>query len=418
MRQVNAAVPFPAIRRGVALVACLATVAVWAQNDTLKSAAQAGDVSRIKAALEAGTPIDVQDDEGATALFYAAQGGHLAAVEFLTRTGANVNTSGPFTVVGQTFRVSALAAAAIGEYADVVRVLLKHGAPMPELLTLHHQLVPYTPAEYEIQRDWEINSSIIRRPEVHPVMRAIVARHAEGTYRTHDGLEYQVREENSLVRLTSPNGSVAVFESVDGKAYIQRIPAGVGAPPVRPRTKTDVTMIERFLRVMPEGRRKELTEQFVQRGGMWLDFNIADQRVLGFQVRTGGPGRFAGNVLVFNKVGVRPDAPSRLEWETESAAAVPAPMNWPSFRGSNALGIGDGQFPPTTWDALNGINIRWKTPIPGLGHSSPVVWGNRIFVTTAVSSNSQPEEFRPGPLRSVDRADLRHPYIWKLYCSQ
>jgi outer membrane protein assembly factor BamB len=40
--------------------------------------------------------------------------------------------------------------------------------------------------------------------------------------------------------------------------------------------------------------------------------------------------------------------------------------------------------PPTEWNVESGKNIRWKTVIPGLGHSSPVVWGDRIFVTSAV----------------------------------
>jgi outer membrane protein assembly factor BamB len=46
--------------------------------------------------------------------------------------------------------------------------------------------------------------------------------------------------------------------------------------------------------------------------------------------------------------------------------------------------------PPTTWDAEKGINILWRTPVPGLGHSSPVVTGERIFITSAVSSDPEP----------------------------
>ncbi len=62
--------------------------------------------------------------------------------------------------------------------------------------------------------------------------------------------------------------------------------------------------------------------------------------------------------------------------------------NWPQFRGPNASGIADGQNAPTRWNAETSLNIRWKTPIPGLGHSSPVIWGNRLFVATAVSSEA------------------------------
>jgi outer membrane protein assembly factor BamB len=57
--------------------------------------------------------------------------------------------------------------------------------------------------------------------------------------------------------------------------------------------------------------------------------------------------------------------------------------NWPQFRGSNAVGIGDGQNLPTDWQIEPKKNIRWVTPIKGVGHSSPIVWKNRIYVTSA-----------------------------------
>lgn len=67
-----------------------------------------------------------------------------------------------------------------------------------------------------------------------------------------------------------------------------------------------------------------------------------------------------------------------------------ASPHWPQFRGPRATGVADGHNPPTTWDATSGTNIKWKTPIPGLAHSSPIVWGDRVFVTSAVSSDPEP----------------------------
>src|SRR3954470_9831772 len=66
-------------------------------------------------------------------------------------------------------------------------------------------------------------------------------------------------------------------------------------------------------------------------------------------------------------------------------------VNWPSFRGPGARGIAEGFATPTTWDVEKGKHVRWKTPIPGLGHSSPIIWGNRIFLTTAISGQEKPE---------------------------
>jgi outer membrane protein assembly factor BamB len=65
-------------------------------------------------------------------------------------------------------------------------------------------------------------------------------------------------------------------------------------------------------------------------------------------------------------------------------------QNWPSFRGPNASGVAEGTNPPTTWDLEKSQNVLWKTDIPGLSHSSPIVWGNQIFVITAVSSEAKP----------------------------
>lgn len=59
---------------------------------------------------------------------------------------------------------------------------------------------------------------------------------------------------------------------------------------------------------------------------------------------------------------------------------------WPQFRGAFARGIVETTSLPDSWDVKTGENIRWKTNIPGLGHSSPVIWDNKVFVTTAVNT--------------------------------
>src|SRR6266404_8288153 len=71
-----------------------------------------------------------------------------------------------------------------------------------------------------------------------------------------------------------------------------------------------------------------------------------------------------------------------------SFASIARGQNWPSFRGANASGVADGKPTPTTWDGTKGTNVLWKTPIPGLAHSCPVVWADKVFVTTAVSSKA------------------------------
>ena len=64
---------------------------------------------------------------------------------------------------------------------------------------------------------------------------------------------------------------------------------------------------------------------------------------------------------------------------------VYAGQNWPSFRGPSATGVIEGYPTPVKWDVERSENIRWKVPIPGLGHSCPTVWHDRVLVTTSVN---------------------------------
>lgn len=96
-------------------------------------------------------------------------------------------------------------------------------------------------------------------------------------------------------------------------------------------------------------------------------------------------------------------------------AAVAQAQNWPSFRGPQASGIADGMNPPLTWDVEKSSNILWQTPIPGLAHSSPVVWGNRIFLTTAISTDAN-LQFEHGLTDTAASAKDASKHSWRVYC--
>lgn len=85
--------------------------------------------------------------------------------------------------------------------------------------------------------------------------------------------------------------------------------------------------------------------------------------------------------------------------------------SWPSFRGTNASGVAEGQNLPDKWNVQTGTNVLWRATIPGLAHSSPVIWGNRLFVTTAVSSNPT-ATFRPGLYGDGDASTDRSRQRW------
>src|SRR5712664_28136 len=89
-------------------------------------------------------------------------------------------------------------------------------------------------------------------------------------------------------------------------------------------------------------------------------------------------------------------------------------QNWPQFRGPGASGVVEGRTAAVTWDASKSVNTRWKTAIPGLAHSSPVVWGNKIFITTAVTSAAK-DETRFGLFGDVAPVKDDPKHTWKVY---
>jgi outer membrane protein assembly factor BamB len=86
---------------------------------------------------------------------------------------------------------------------------------------------------------------------------------------------------------------------------------------------------------------------------------------------------------------IRPDTPflgGILVGLLASSALAADPeqheRNWPQWRGPAANGLALHGNPPLRW--AEGKNVKWKVAIPGLGHATPVIWGHRIFVLTAV----------------------------------
>jgi len=70
-----------------------------------------------------------------------------------------------------------------------------------------------------------------------------------------------------------------------------------------------------------------------------------------------------------------------------TTAALQAADTWPQFRGPTGDGLSDARDVPTTWSETE--NVRWKVPIHGKGWSSPVVWGDQVWVTTAPENGKE-----------------------------
>ncbi|MGH9844146.1 MAG: PQQ-binding-like beta-propeller repeat protein [Blastocatellia bacterium] len=91
-----------------------------------------------------------------------------------------------------------------------------------------------------------------------------------------------------------------------------------------------------------------------------------------------------------------------------------ADNNWPQFRGPQSIGVAEDPALPDKWSTTE--NVAWKTDIPGMGWSSPIVWGNRIFLTSVIKSG-ETEPPKKGLYFGGDRYDIpkeEHRYI--VYC--
>lgn len=96
-----------------------------------------------------------------------------------------------------------------------------------------------------------------------------------------------------------------------------------------------------------------------------------------------------------------------------AAGEGPRPgVDWPSFRGPQAGGVAEGFRTPASWDTAQ---VRWKAKVPGLGHSSPVVWGDLVCVTTA-EGEGEAAALRVGLYGDIAPVSETAVQAWKVLC--
>lgn len=114
----------------------------------------------------------------------------------------------------------------------------------------------------------------------------------------------------------------------------------------------------------------------------------------------------------------RPRQPRFLCWIGHCASALLAGATalaadaWPQFRGPQARGVDDSTPAPARWDLETKRNVLWRTAIPGLAHASPVVWGNRLYVATAVRPGDA--DLKIGLYGDIESIEDQAPHQWRL----
>lgn len=364
------------------------------RNEALFEAARTGDTARIAAALDAGAQVNGKARYEMTALMFAAGAGHLDAVKLLVARGADVNVQDTF----YRFRPPELA--------------LSNGHTAVAVFIIQNGLKG---------ADGFLNAGV-------QAGDLDLVRAAAGADVSRESLEGAL----SLAERLKREPMVAVL-----KAALDARPAPT-APPFTPNTTTfpryagvyrDAASGVTFTVTEQQGR---LSGQMPGQPALPLD-PIAEHVFRAPQVNAtvtfdAGTGPAQSLILVQgpNKLTLvrgAAAAPTAAPTATTPAAPVaparvaaskPAgPRNWPAFRGDAGEGNGDGQRAVTEWDVATGKNIKWKTPIPGIANSSPIVWGNRVFVTTAVSASDK--TFRTGLYGDVAPLNDLSEHEWKMY---
>jgi hypothetical protein len=102
---------------------------------------------------------------------------------------------------------------------------------------------------------------------------------------------------------------------------------------------------------------------------------------------------------------------------TSASGAISARpgIDWPQFRGIRAQGIDDKHPAPSAWNIEKKQGVVWKTAIPGLGHASPVVWGDSIYVATSISGKKD-AGVRVGLYGDIRPVTDDTPHEWRVYC--
>jgi outer membrane protein assembly factor BamB len=98
-----------------------------------------------------------------------------------------------------------------------------------------------------------------------------------------------------------------------------------------------------------------------------------------------------------------------------SNAQIKTERQWPAYRGYMSSGVLDNANLPETFDPEKSINIKWKIALPGLGHSSPVIWDDKLFVTTAVSLADN-KGIKTGIFGDGMPVPDSSVHDWKVYC--
>ena len=355
----------------------------------LRDAARSGDVEGVRAALDAKAEINATSDYGVTALSLASDHGHENVVALLLNRGADPNTKDRF------YKVSPLGWAVSRSHVGIAGRLIDAGAnDVDTALAGAVGMKNEAMVVRIIDSGKATEKGLIAATRTAIAMKLSALEEILSKELSEEALA-TARKELATTPATNPLSEYAgVYQGPNDRILTITIVDNQLLATEKDQERGSQLNIEQSDRLISRG----LTVQVVREDGKIakLNWQVGDQ------------------VTVFVR---RPDSASPVGGVSSAPTATSEAIalledfpleseNWPQFRGLLSRGIGaagaNGELAlPDTWDGESMQNIAWKCPIPGLGTSSPVSWGNRVFITTAVRDGDS-SGFRVGPYGDVE----------------
>lgn len=384
------------------LLALQAPAAATDPREALWDAARAGDTARIADALARGADVNAKARYDVTPLFFAAMNGRVDAVKLLLTRGADLN------VVDTFYKARAIDMALTNGFADVAVVLLQAGArggdaALMSGVQLNHAALVEAALKADVSRS-TLQAALAaaaaqKRDALLPLIKtALSARPAEPA-----AAAFAI-DPATLPRFAASYGDASAPIRIAVRVENGGLVAQAEGQPAFPLVATSATAFRANIPGL------DLTITFNSAGDQVESLTLVQgQANITLRRATTAPAAAAAAAPAAAPAAVPAAAPPVV------AATRTAARHWPSFRGQDAAGNGDGQGAVDEWDAASGRNIKWKTPIPGIANSSPIVWGNRVFTTTAVSSSGD-ATFKTGLYGDVKPVDDVSSHAFKIYC--
>ncbi len=371
------------------VLAALPARADSSRDEELFEAARRGDVEAVGRLLAAGVDVNAKSRYGATALSFASDKGRTDVVRLLLERGADPNVKDTF------YGATPLGWAVDHSFPEIALLLVQKGADDPASAldtAVKTKNVPLARA-------------VLARGPIDPAMRSL----ARGQASEGGAPEIVALLETAAIR-AEPSvplapAALAVFVGTyrDDEAKVSTdVVLEEGALVARTEGKPPLPLV-------PVGERRFRGPDGSE---TWVEFGGRGGTIEYMRLQQGAKERYLGRIAT--ATGPTPAAATARASPATAAVQRQAPAPWPSFRGPAGSGVADGQGAPASWDLPEGRNVRWKTPLPGIANSSPVVWGDRVFVSSAVSSKAD-ATFRTGLYGDVDSVDDVSPHSFRLF---